>query len=186
MKINNQPLRSLVLGGMKSGKSAFAAQLAEQHVGAAKTHVVFVATATALDDEMSERIELHKVDRDPNWTVIEEPLSLAATIENIARKAKESDDDICIVIDCLTLWVTNLLVNDNEPQLKREVADFTRAVVSCPVRLIMVSNETNMGITPMGELSRKFCDETGLLHQQLARHCEQVVLMVAGLAVTVK
>ena len=186
MSSDDKPARTLVLGGVKSGKSAYAALLAHSHASNTGAELVLIATATALDQEMTDRINRHKIERDDSWRVVEEPLALASTISTITQNAKTNSVGTCIVIDCLTLWITNLLLADDQYRLEQEVASFIQAVNTCQVPLLMVSNETNMGITPLGDLSRRFCDETGLLHQQLAKSCEHVVLMVAGLPVSVK
>jgi len=184
-KLTN-PYRSLVLGGVKSGKSRYAEQLATNYCADGAGGVTLIATAHAGDDEMRARIERHKAERDKDWLVIEEPNALGSALARADQSAAYSVGSSCIVIDCLTLWITNLLMKSDEKLLMREIDSFMKSVVCCQSRLIMVSNETNMGITPMGELSRQFCDETGLLHQALGRNCDHVCLMAAGIALDIK
>lgn len=163
-------MKSLILGGVKSGKSRHAEQLAADSA----RPVTVIATATADDVGMQKRIVRHRAERNPSWAVVEEPLLLGKAIN-------ETDDDHCILVDCLTLWLTNLLMLENETRLNTELQALQAAVETCANRLIMVSNETSMGVVPMGELSRRYCDEAGLLHQAMARECDEVVLMIAGL-----
>ena len=178
--------RSLILGGVKSGKSDHALQLADDYTLGNGRAVTFIATATAGDEAMSRRIARHKSERNPQWHCIEEPLALARTLANVDSSAVRSDHNSCIVIDCLTLWITNLLMLEDQDRLEQEIAQFESAVIQCSTRLIIVSNETNMGVTPLSDLARRFCDETGLLHQKLGRICEHVALMVAGIPLVIK
>jgi adenosylcobinamide kinase/adenosylcobinamide-phosphate guanylyltransferase len=167
--------RILVLGGARSGKSAFAEQCALQSA----KQVVYVATATAEDDEMQKRISHHAQRRPANWHVIEEPIHLAETIRQYSKA------DTCLLIDCLTLWLSNLL-NLNKESRRQEVKDLVDVINETSNDIILVSNEVGMGIVPLGELTREFCDETGRLHQQLGQSCDLVILMVAGLPMFVK
>lgn len=169
-------MKTLVLGGMKSGKSRYAENLLLQSNG---TRTV-IATATALDDEMSLRIERHKEDRHPDIDVIEEPIYLGNAIERF-------NENHCVLIDCLTLWITNLLMaDDNNHTLETQKKKFLESIKHTRASLVLVSNETNMGIVPLGDLTRRYCDEVGLLHQEVATHCHDVILMVAGLPVFAK
>lgn len=159
----------LILGGARSGKSRLGEQLALER---ATRTPLYVATATALDDEMTGRIERHRNDRnDAQWRVIEEPLSLARAIGDLAA------DDV-VLIDCLTLWLTNCLTDRSWPNHRNE---FFRALDKSPATILMVSNEVGLGVVPMGELTREFVDESGRLHQDLAAHCDEVTLTIAGL-----
>lgn len=162
---------TLILGGVKSGKS----RLAENWAKATALPVTYIATATAQDAEMQQRISRHQAERPDNWTTVEAALHLAEALE----QADASDH--CILLDCLTLWLTNLLLADDETQLRHEINALLDTVPKLSAELVMVSNETNMGIVPLGELSRRYCDEIGLLHQQLASLCDTVILTVAGL-----
>jgi len=169
-------VRELILGGVRSGKSGHAESLAR----ASGKEVVYIATATAADDEMAARIARHRSDRPGYWTTIEEPLALARVLTEEAAAGR------CLIVDCLTLWLTNLLLDDDPDRLEREQAALLAALPGLPGRIILVSNETNLGVVPMDALSRRFCDTAGRLHQQLGQLCERVTLMVAGLALEVK
>lgn len=163
--------KTLILGGVKSGKS----RLAEQRATNSKLSVCYVATARADDSEMQQRIALHQQQRPAHWTTVEVPLNLAAALQ------QHDDADKCILVDCLTLWLTNLLLADDENLLTNEIQRLLKTLPTLQAEIILVSNETSMGIVPMGELTRRFCDEAGRLHQQLAVLMDNVILTVAGL-----
>ncbi|HSH26815.1 MAG TPA: bifunctional adenosylcobinamide kinase/adenosylcobinamide-phosphate guanylyltransferase [Wenzhouxiangella sp.] len=163
--------KTLILGGVRSGKSRLAERLAFE----SGLPVTYVATATVGDYEMRARIAAHHARRPAIWSVVEEPRALAATLHSHAAQ------DHCLLVDCLTLWLTNLLIAEAPSSLERERAALLDTLPSLPGRLILVSNETNMGVMPMGELTRRYCDEAGRLHQDLAQVCERVILTVAGL-----
>lgn len=166
--INRQ---TLILGGVRSGKS----RLAERIALNSQLPVTYIATATAQDEEMHQRIKAHQARRPVEWHVIEAPIKLAAALSSQAITER------CILIDCLTLWLTNLLMADDATLFAYELEALLKLLPTLANRIIMVSNETNMGIIPMGELSRRYCDEAGRLHQELAQQCDQVILTVAGL-----
>ncbi|QVL48375.1 MAG: bifunctional adenosylcobinamide kinase/adenosylcobinamide-phosphate guanylyltransferase [Thiocapsa sp.] len=168
--------RSLILGGVRSGKSRLAERLAHESA----LPVVYVATARAGDAEMTRRIAGHRERRPRDWGLIEEPLLLAEVL------ARECAPDRCILVDCLTLWLTNWLMKTDESGLHDQTRALLDVVSRAPGRLIMVGNETSMGVVPLGALSRRFCDLAGLLHQDLAARCEQVILTVAGLPLVLK
>ena len=175
--------KALVLGGVKSGKSRYAESLVKK----VSTRVSVIVTAQALDDEMKRRIARHQTDRPASWRVYEQPLTLGQKLRELAQG--DSDDGAeteVILIDCLTLWLSNLLMLNDEFKMNAQVEDFVAAVKECSKPLVMVSNETNMGIVPLGEVSRRYCDEVGLLHQRLATVCDRVDLVVAGLPLNVK
>ncbi|MCG6860868.1 MAG: bifunctional adenosylcobinamide kinase/adenosylcobinamide-phosphate guanylyltransferase [Chromatiaceae bacterium] len=169
-------MKTLILGGVRSGKSRLAERLAFE----SGRRVVYVATATAGDDEMARRIEAHRSRRCPDWTVVEEPVSLGRVLADLA------DPGRCIVVDCLTLWLTNLLTHTDASLLESERARLLEAMPGLSGEILLVGNETNMGVIPMGEISRRYCDEAGLLHQALAACCDRVVLTVAGLSQVLK
>lgn len=169
-------MKQLVLGGVRSGKSRFAEQQAQD----SGLDVVYIATATANDNEMRERIKKHQQQRPTHWQVIEEPILLAETLQAHAKTER------CLLVDCLTLWLTNLLLKEDDGLFQSQKDALVDCITTLPGTLIMVSNETGMGIVPLGELSRRFCDEAGLLHQQLAQRCDRVDLITAGLAHTLK
>lgn len=177
--------RSLILGGVKSGKSRHAMNLATQH---ALTHsgnddIVFIATARADDDEMAQRIERHREDRPAHWRVIEEPRYLSERLERLNHEKTPS----IVLVDCLTLWLTQLCAEDlSAAELGEQCQILVNQVAELNYPIILVSNELNMGITPLGEFSRRYCDAAGLLHQSLASVCDCVTLVVAGLPLTLK
>jgi len=162
---------TLILGGVKSGKSVLAEQVAHKST----LDVTYIATASGHDDEMQERIHTHQQRRPEQWKTVETSLLLASAIQQYCVTGH------CVLVDCLTLWLTNLLMQENETLLRREVDALVDCIESLDGALIMVSNETNMGITPLGELTRRYCDEIGVLHQRIAHKCDNVVLTVAGL-----
>lgn len=178
----------LILGGARSGKSRYAQQLAIS----SGLDVTYVATAQAGDAEMQARIQQHKLDRPQHWRSIEEPLKLTETLAAVAA------DKHCLLVDCLTLWMSNLMheqslsverevqplsVEREIPTLsvEREIQHLLEQLQKLPGQILLVSNEVGLGITPMNPLARKFIDEVGLLHQRLAQVCGQVVFMTAGL-----
>jgi len=164
-------MKTLVLGGARSGKSHYAQQLAEQ----TGKQIVYIATATAGDNEMKLRIEQHQRQRPASWTIVEEPLKLADVIK------KYVDNGHCILVDCLTLWLSNCMATEKAGAIEQQLDNLVETVNSINTDLIMVSNEVGQGIVPMGELSRQFVDESGRMHQKLAQVCEHVVFIIAGL-----
>lgn len=169
-------MHDLILGGARSGKSRLAEQLAKDS-GLA---VTYIATSQALDCEMSERVRQHRQRRPAHWALIEEPLALADVL------CREAGPERCLLVDCLTLWLTNLLLCDDRPRLEKEREALLACISSLPGRLILVSNETGLGVVPMGELSRRYVDEAGWLHQALAQHSERVLFCIAGLPLALK
>ena len=169
-------MKTLVLGGIKSGKSRQAEKIAVE----SGMQVVFIATAIGDDEEMRQRISRHRQSRPFDWLVIEEPLALATALN------KYSVPGTCVIIDCLTLWLTNLLLRGDNTLLNDETSALIELLGSNSDTIVMVSNETSMGIIPMGELTRRFCDEAGLLHQRVAQCCDSVYLTVAGIPMCLK
>ena len=172
------PLTELILGGARSGKSRYAEQCAQQ----SKRPVVYIATAQALDPEMDQRILHHRAQRPVQWTTVEEPVRLAQSIENIALNQPQA----LILIDCLTLWLTNCLLADDPDCWPREKAALLAMLQQVHNPQLLVSNEVGHGIVPMGELSRRFVDEAGRLHQDIAALVPAVTLVVAGIPMAVK
>lgn len=164
-------MKTLILGGVRSGKS----RLAERFATESTLPVTYIATATVQDGEMQARIDEHCSRRPSHWSIVEEPLHLSAILRQHAA------DGECMLVDCLTLWLTNLLMANDEAQFKHERETLLSILPTLPGKIILVSNETNMGITPLGALSRRYCDEAGTLHQEIAQICERVILTVAGL-----
>lgn len=167
-----KPMQTLILGGARSGKSRYAEQLALQ----SQKSVVYIATAQAQDAEMQTRIRHHQASRPLEWLTIEEPLALAATLEQYAQPER------LLLVDCLTLWLTNLLcLEESEQRLLAETNALYAALPNLNSELILVSNETGLGVVPLGELTRRYVDEAGRLHQRLAAQMQQVIFMLAGL-----
>ncbi len=166
----------LILGGARSGKSRLAEKLAADS-GCA---VTYIATSQPLDGEMNDRVRHHRERRPPHWALIEEPIELARVLRENARV------DTCLLVDCLTLWLTNLLMLENPQRLTEERDALLQCLGELPGEILFVSNETGMGVVPLGELTRRFVDEAGWLHQALAERCQRVVLTVAGLPLTLK
>ncbi|MEK7758926.1 MAG: bifunctional adenosylcobinamide kinase/adenosylcobinamide-phosphate guanylyltransferase [Pseudomonadota bacterium] len=164
-------MKELILGGVRSGKS----RLAEQHALASGLAVTYVATATPGDAEMQARIAEHRRRRPTTWTLVEEPLALARVLR------EQAAPDRCLLVDCLTLWFTNLLCADDATVFAAERRALVELLPQLPGHIILVSNETGMGVVPLGALSRRFCDEAGWLHQDIAQLSDRVILTVAGL-----
>jgi len=175
-RMNRAAAKTLILGGVRSGKSRQAAELA----GRTGQAVTLIATATAPDEELASRIEAHRRNRPPQWAVVEEPVHLASALRAAAAPGR------VIIVDCLTLWLTNLLVLENEDALRHECASLLEALPQLCADCILVSNEVGFGIIPANPLARRFGDETGILHQRLASLCDRVLLMVAGLPLELK
>lgn len=169
-------MKELILGGIRSGKS----RLAEERAVASGLNVVLIATATAGDDAMRARIAQHRVRRPAHWLTIEEPLALAQALEHHARPTR------CVIVDCLTLWLTNWLCGDEFTGLDAQRTALLHILPTLPGYIILVGNETSMGVIPLGELTRRYCDEAGTLHQALAARCDRVTLTIAGLPLTLK
>ena len=169
-------MKHLILGGVRSGKSRLAEELAIQ----TELPIIYIATATANDDEMKHRIQRHKDRRPESWEIIEEPIKLAQILQDY------SNNNHCLIVDCLTLWLANCLMLNDENRFQHERKNLLQCLPTLTGKTIFVSNETNMGIIPMGTLTRRYVDEAGMLHQDIAKLCEQVTLTVAGLPVRVK
>lgn len=165
----------LILGGARSGKS----RLAEQTVLNSGKQCVYLATSQALDAEMTARIQIHKNRRDERWQLVEEPISLAETLEKLA------EDNTCVLVDCLTLWLTNCLLA--EPcELEQQKQALLDVLPNLSGHIVFVSNEVGQGVVPMDQLSRRFVDESGLLHQDIAKIADKVTFVTAGLPQVLK
>jgi len=169
-------MKALVLGGVRSGKSRHAGELAR---GLA-CPITLIATGTALDEEMAARIAAHRANRPAAWSVVEEPRHLAAALVAAARPGE------AVIVDCLTLWLTNLLCAEDEDALRRETLALIETVPALPGHCVLVANEVSLGIVSVHALARRFADEAGTLHQTLAAVCDRVTFMVAGLPLVVK
>ncbi len=171
----------LILGGARSGKSQYAEQCAQTFEQISRKEIVYIATAQAHDQEMEARIEHHQQQRPDHWRTVEAPFNLAEAIMQTQAELPNS----LVLVDCLTLWVSNCLLQADDVW-KQEKQALLGCIPLLKSPLIMVSNEVGWGIVPMGELSRKFVDESGRLHQQLASLATTVSLVVAGIPMTVK
>lgn len=165
----------LVLGGARSGKSSYAEQLATESA----LPVTVVATATAGDEEMRDRIARHQLERPNHWGLIEEPLDLTAVLEN-------QSPDTLLLIDCLTLWLSNHLLQEPQPDLHGLQNSLCDALKQCSADVVLVSNEVGMGIVPMGAINRKFVDHAGWLNQAVADVADRVSFVAAGLPLQLK
>ncbi len=161
-----------ILGGARSGKS----KLAEQRAAESNKQVIYIATAERGDGEMTQRIQHHRQSRPQHWHTVEEAIDLSSPLQ-----ANDQAGTI-ILIDCLTLWVSNLLLKEDEKLFQHQKELFLQQLRCMQYSdVIMVSNETGLGIVPMGELSRRFVDESGWLHQEIAQIANRVTFVVAGL-----
>ena len=167
----------LVLGGCRSGKSSHALQLAET-MGRRR---VFVATCVPHDDEMQDRVDRHRRERSDTWRTLEIPINLAEAIRDHSPVA-----DV-ILVDCLTLWLNNLLMQTQDTnQMLRAIDELAEAVKTAPHAVILVSNEVGTGIVPENRLARLYRDLAGWTNQAIAAACDRVIWTVAGIPVTIK
>ena len=170
------PRHELILGGARSGKSRFAERRAES----TGLNVTYIATCQPWDEELQQRIHQHQRRRPKHWGLIEEPFALAQAL------SQQSAADRCLLVDCLTLWLTNLLMLEQPERLTQERQALLETLPHLPGPVLLVSNETGLGVTPLGVLTRRYVDEAGALHQALAECCSQVTMVVAGLPLTLK
>jgi len=166
----------LILGGARSGKSAHAQKLAEQEW----QHPLYLAPAEALDQEMEKRVKLHREQRGPKWGCVEEPLDVARVILD----SKPLRDGI--LLDCATLWLTNVLLKEGEPSVKTRQQELIAALEVSPSDVIIVSNEVGLGIVPDSALGRTFRDLQGRLNQDLAAIADSVIFVTAGIPIKIK
>jgi adenosylcobinamide kinase/adenosylcobinamide-phosphate guanylyltransferase len=168
------PPVTLVLGGARSGKSRYAEGLLDRHPG----RRTYLATAEVLDDEMAARVKTHRDRRDSDWKTVEEPLALAAALK------AETEQGAAVLVDCLTLWLGNLLGEARE--VEAEIDGLIAAIGQFGGPVVFVSNEVGLGIVPDNALARQFRDHAGILHQRLAEKADRVVFVTAGLPMTLK
>jgi adenosylcobinamide kinase / adenosylcobinamide-phosphate guanylyltransferase len=168
------PALTLVLGGARSGKSRYAERL----VLGSGLLPVYVATAEALDDEMAARIAQHRARRGARWRTIEEPRDLVGTLR------RECNERRAVLVDCLTLWLTNLMVATRP--VRTETARLIELLRGLPGTLVLVSNEVGLGVVPTDAMARAFIDQAGWLHQRIAEQADDVVFMAAGLPLHLK
>lgn len=183
-------MHELILGGQKSGKSRRAEMIAKDWLLQSPDHkAVLIATAQPWDEEMRQRIARHQYDRAarvPSLTTVEEPVHLVQTIQRL------SQPDTLLVVDCLTLWLTNLLMPmdvKNKPiavELITYTAMLSVAISKAAGPIVIVSNEIGLGVIPMGREVRAFVDALGTLNQEIAQACDKVTLMAAGLPLSLK
>jgi adenosyl cobinamide kinase/adenosyl cobinamide phosphate guanylyltransferase len=176
--VGTQQGLTLVTGGARSGKSAFAQQQATRHRG----DVLFLATAEARDNDMAARIARHKAERPATWRTLEAPLGVAQALAGAVPPAS------LVLLDCVTLWVSNLLLSEGATWQRAE-AELDALLAwyrSASVELLVVTNEVGLGIVPADPLSRTFRDWLGLFNQRLAAEADTVYLLVSGLALDVK
>lgn len=167
---------TLILGGARSGKSRYAEQLAQ----AAQKPVLYIATATALDDEMAARIAHHQQQRPADWHLLECPLKLTEAL------AAEAQKNQIILVDCLTLWLNNQLFNYPQQSFAELFNELIASTQNAQADIILVANEVGLGIIPLGEISRTFVDEAGRLNQRIAQIADQVFFVAAGLPLQLK
>jgi adenosylcobinamide kinase/adenosylcobinamide-phosphate guanylyltransferase len=170
----------LILGGARSGKSSYAEQCAGK-----SAEVVYIATATADDTAMSRRIAHHQQSRPSHWLTIEEPFYLGECLRN-QRGAEQNNTPPTLLIDCMTLWLSNWLCSKKLQGWPVERDAFLEAIQHYPGEIIIVSNEVGSGIVPLGELTREFVDQAGWLNQALAKEANEVTLVVAGCPLPLK
>ena len=166
----------LVLGGARSGKSSWAQGHTEKHY---RSHL-FLATARILDQEMAERVRHHQASRGPHWGLIEEPLEIADALMNQCRHVEG------VLVDCLTVWLGNVLVEKGENEVSRYQEGLLEALGARHGSVVLVSNEVGMGIVPATPLGRGFRDMAGRLNQKIVAMADRVVFLVAGLPMVLK
>lgn len=169
---------SLILGGARSGKSEYAETLAITSAEKSGLEKLYIATAENRDHEMNTRIVKHRERRGADWKTIEEPLNIASIIET------RQNENTVILVDCLTLWLSNLMTAEIDIQVQSERLKNTIDAAKCPI--ILISNEVGLSIVPENALARAFRDEQGLLNQKLAKQATNVVFMAAGLPLILK
>ena len=168
----------LIIGGARSGKSRYALELAKAYPGGEKT---FIATCVPRDDEMKERVERHRKERGAGWKTLEIPVHIPDAITQNSRGAG------LILIDCLTLWIANLIFESkDEPSINEHLDRLIESIRKADSPVILVSNEVGCGIVPENPLARRFRDIAGRVNQQVASVCSTVFWMVAGIPVPVR
>jgi adenosylcobinamide kinase / adenosylcobinamide-phosphate guanylyltransferase len=168
MKVKSKQI-TLVLGGARSGKSSFAQKLAEEGSG----DLIYIATAEPFDTEMAQRIARHQSDRGPRWQTVECPIDLARVI------LSAGGGENTILVDCLTLWLSNLMLGEHD--IAAAVAVLKASLEASSNNVILVSNDVGQGIVPDNALARRFRDEAGSLNQSIAQVADAVQFLIAGL-----
>ena len=170
----------LILGGARSGKSVFAEKCVLSSTLDTQKERFYLATSQSFDDEMAQRIQLHKDRRDDVWNIIEEPVELARCL------LKYDDEQHVILIDCLTLWLSNCLFHEGGSQLIKQKQALLELLPKLKADVYVVSNEVGQGVIPLGQGNRLFVDESGLLHQDMAKLADRVSFVTAGIAQQLK
>jgi adenosylcobinamide kinase/adenosylcobinamide-phosphate guanylyltransferase len=169
---------TLILGGCRSGKSGYALKTANAAPAAQR---IFIATSVPFDEEMQARVQRHRAERGPQWLTVEAPLHLPEAI------AEHADADRVILADCLTLWVSNLLLELHDPaQVETRIRRLVEVLQSGAGSLLLVTNEVGCGVVPENKLARQFRDLAGSAHQAVAAVAERVVWVAAGIPLTLK
>ncbi|MEG6585513.1 bifunctional adenosylcobinamide kinase/adenosylcobinamide-phosphate guanylyltransferase [Dendrosporobacter sp. 1207_IL3150] len=174
----------LVTGGARSGKSLFA----EQYATVKGKNIAYIATAQAYDQEMKERINLHRKRRPDNWYTYESPYNAESTVTEASKTCDT------ILFDCLTIYTSNLLLDPKAPSEREErytyvmqaVSSFTESIANCDSNVIIVTNEVGMGIVPENALAREYRDLAGAVNQKIAANADEVYLVVSGIPVNIK
>jgi adenosylcobinamide kinase/adenosylcobinamide-phosphate guanylyltransferase len=171
-------MKQLILGGARSGKSSLAEQLAHS----AGHPVIYIATTDSRlnDNEMQQRIAHHQQRRPEHWQTVETPLFLAQSLQQHAAQNR------CLLIDCLTLWLSNCLLHTDPSLWSQQQQALLNTLADLPGDIILVGNEVGSGIVPMADISRRFVDANGFLHQSLAAICDRVIFTAAGLPLVMK
>ena len=169
---------TFILGGCRSGKSSLALRTAEA-VDAGQR--IFIATAVPFDAEMQDRVRRHQKERGAGWITLEAPLALPEALTEHSREGR------VVLVDCLTLWVSNLLLEwTDAAAVENRIAELARAVQACTGPVILVSNEVGFGVVPDSQLGRQFRDLAGMANQAVAAEADEVIMTVAGIAVVIK
>lgn len=171
-------MKHLVLGGVKSGKSVFA----EQWICQQDCDIVYIATNMVWDEGMQARVAVHRARRPATWELIEEPVALGSTLTELAARPNPP----AVILECLSLWMTNLLCAEDDVLLESEYQAFLMALATYPAPIVMVSAEVGLGVMPENALGRKFADRIGVLNQTLGQQVELVTFVAAGLPLTLK
>ncbi len=174
---------TFVIGGCRSGKSSFALNQANLIHANSNTQKpkIFLATSVPSDSEMEKRITKHQIERGKSWQTIEEPVKIHEIIDQYSKKAS------VILVDCLTLWVSNLMsISFDSTQIDNAVKDLKLSIKSCSCPLFLVSNEVGTGIVPENKIARQFRDLSGFVNQSMAKTADKVVMTIAGIDVQIK
>ncbi len=171
-------MKQLIIGGVRSGKSRLAQEYAKTWQTRTNGEVIVIASAESTDGAMAKRIAHHKNHRPPQWTLIETRFDLPQALIDSSRS------DNLVLVDCLTLWLSNIQLSDRI--WRQEKQALLEALAQLPGEVVLISNEVGQGVVPLGELSREFVDESGWLHQSLTKQVDKVTVAIAGLPLVIK